>query len=193
MDRRALPVVLLLALILVAGSFAFADFQAMESTTDASNTVSTARSNDATAPQDAPLTLGVFGEGPAADRFGAALASNLADTWTVERSESLSDTDGPILVVDVTDREIGYNPFVPSARVSAAFAFVGSGNATLAAGMVTGERPVVLTNQDPYAVEGEVTVEDRSRGIVSWPGYQRHVTEGLAASVVRALTSAPGM
>lgn len=193
MDRRSLLALLLVAALLVVGAFAFGDFHAMESATDASTSVSTAQANHSTAPMNVPLTLVVLGERPLAADLGDRLETNLSERWTVTRAAKPADTDGPIMVVIVSEAELRYNPITPSAAVTARFGFVGSGNATLATRMAQDTNPVVYSNRDPYGVEGEVRLRDRSRGIVSWPGYQRHVADALASSVENALLSAPGM
>jgi hypothetical protein len=197
--RRILPV-LLVVLLVLAVSFVAAvtvvDFHAMESATTADASVGTSRANDAVAPTDEPLSLVIVGEGPVADRLGEALESSLSQPWeSVERVDSVANVsgDGPVLVVGVTSTDISYNPITPSARVRADFGFVGAGNATLAKQFALGERPVVLTNETPYVVQGQVTIEDRSRGLVSIPGYHAHVTDRLATKLGSSISSAPGM
>jgi hypothetical protein len=194
--RRLLLAALLLLVALVGVSFVFVEFHALKSETTADATVGTSRANDAVAPTEEPLTLVIVGEGPVADRLGEALESSLSPTWeTVERVDSVADAsgDGPVLVVGVTSTDISYNPITPSARVRADFGFVGSGNATLAKQFALGERPVVLTNETPYVVQGQVTIEDRSQGLVSIPGYHAHVTDRLATKLGSSISSAPGM
>lgn len=191
---RALLASLLFLLALVV-AFAVVDFHAMESQTAADSSVGTARANNASAPVGGPIQLVVLGEGPVAEGLEPALAAKLESRWgPVDRAaEPSPDFDGPVLVVAVTESELRYNPITPSARVAVDFAFVGSGNGTLAERLVTTDSGVVLTNRDAYVAQGGVTIRDESRGIASRPGYRSHVTERLADRFVNALTSAPGM
>ena len=191
---RALLASLVLFLAVVV-AFAVVDFHAMESQTAADSSVGTAQANNATAPVVGPLQLLVLGEGPVPERLEPALAAQLESRWgPVERAaEPSPDFDGPVLVVAVSESALRYNPVTPSARVAIEFAFVGSGNGTVAEQLVTTDSGVVLTNRDPYVVQGDVTIRDESRGIASRPGYQSHVTDQLATRFVDALTSAPGM
>lgn len=192
---RALLVVVVLALALVVSLFAFVDFHAMESNTLADASVGTAQANKATAPVDQPLQLLVLGDGPVADRLSDHLAAELSPTFATinQTDEPIESWNGPVLVVGIVESDVRYNPVTPSAAVTAEFAFVGSGNVTLATQFARGEMPPVLSNLNPYVVQGDVVLQDESRGIVSVPAYERHVTERLATKLGDALTSAPGM
>ena len=185
----------LIFLLAIVVAFAVVDLHAMESQTAAESTVGTARANDAVPPVGGPIQLVVLGDGPVPERLEPALATQLESRWgPVELADDAApDFDGPVLVVAVTGSDLRYNPVTPSARVSVDFAFVSSGNGTLAEELATGDGGVVLTNENPYVVHGDVTIRDESRGIVTWPGYRSHVVEQLADRFVDALTSAPGM
>lgn len=191
--RRALLVASLL--IALVTSFVVFDFHAMESQTEADSSVGTSRTNDATAPVTGTMHLLVLGDGPVADRLEDELASELTSTWASIQgvNESVESVSGPVLVVLVTSTDVNYNPVTPSAQVRADFGFVGSGNVTLAETFATGEGPVVLSKEIPYAVRGSVTITDHSRGVVSVPAYAAHVTRRLAENIGTELTSAPGM
>ena len=193
--RVTLGVGLLAVVLLLLGvAFTTLSFQAMESRTAADASVGTAQSNDATAPLDRPLQLVVLGEGPVADRLGPALESRLSSRVVdVELAdEPAAAYPGPVLVVGVNE-SLAYNPVTPRARVTLEFGFVGSGNGTLASQFATGDQPMVLTNRDPYVVQGDVTLRDESRGVVSLPAYRAHVTDRLAEKLSTSLLDAPGM
>lgn len=192
--RRLLLVVGLVVVIVIAGAFAAVSFHVLESETASNSSVGTSQANDATAPTGVPLQVIVLGEGPVPDRLADDLETSLSDRWTaITVAEEPTSVDGPVYVVRVGEADIGYNPVTPSARVTAHFAFVGAGNGTLAAQLVSGDASPVLTNENPYVVHGDVTVVDVSRGIVSMPGYYDHVSAQVTGELVTALTSAPGM
>jgi hypothetical protein len=194
--RLALPLALV-ALVVVATAFAFVfvSFHAMESATAADTSVGTSRANDARAPTDQPLHVVVVGEGPIVDRLADDLEASLSERWASVSmaDEPIAAFDGPVYVVDLAEADVRYNPLSPSARLTAAFAFVGTGNGTKAARIARGDRPTVLTNETPYVVQGDVTIVDESRGIVSMPGYYDHVSARLATKLADSLASAPGM
>lgn len=195
MGPRHLSLFVALAVVIVlAGAFASVSFHVMESETASNSSVGTSQANDATAPTGVPLQVIVLGEGPVADRLADDLETSLSDKWTsITVAEEPSSVDGPVYVVRVRKTDVAYNPFTPSARVTAHFAFVGAGNGTLAAQLASGEITPVLTNENPYVVHGDVTVVDASRGIVSMPGYYDHVSAQLAGGLATSLPSPPGM
>lgn len=195
MERRRLLLVLsLVVVIVIAGAFASVSFHVMESETASNSSVGTSQANDATAPTGVPLQVIVLGDGPVADRLADDLETSLSDKWTsITVAEEPSSVDGPVYVVRVGETDVAYNPFTPSAGVTAHFAFVGSGNGTQAAQLTSDEITPVLTNENPYVVHGDVTVVDESRGIVSMPGYYDHISAQLAGGLAKSLISAPGM
>lgn len=192
--RLAALLIAALVLLLVV-VFLAVDVSLMESQTSSNSGVGTSQANDTEAPLGGPIQLVVLGDGPVAERLEPELAAALGSRWSpVERAvEPAPDFEGPVLVVAVDESGLAYNPVTPSARVVVDFAFVGSGNDTLAEQLATPDSGVVLSNRDPYVVHGDVTIHDESRGLVSRPGYRSHVTEHLAERFVDALTSAPGM
>ncbi|AOW81028.1 hypothetical protein HTSR_1863 [Halodesulfurarchaeum formicicum] len=195
MDTRRIILVAVLLLALLAALFAFADFRVLESETTADSSVGTSQLGDAAAPVERPVQLVVLGENPHASMLRGDLAVELSATFqSIEQApEPTADWNGSILVVDLRERSVQYNPVAPSGRVTANFAFVGSGNVTLATGLATEESTLIVTNADPYVVHGEVTVSDRSRGLVSRPAYRAHLQGALAEELATALGRAPGM
>lgn len=185
--------ILLVALVL--GAFVLVDFHVMESETATDSSIGTSQLGNATAPVDEPLTIVVLGAGAVGEGLSSELEATLStqfgeiDTAT----EPTSPWTGSVLVVSIAESSIQYNPITPTFQVSADVAFVGSGNATFATSLVTGDDPLVVTNAEPYVIHGTAAVTDRSRGIVSVPGYRSHLRGALAAEISRAIGSAPGM
>ncbi len=191
---RLLGAALLLAGLLV-GAFAVLDFQVLESETATDFAVGTSQLGNATAP-DGSLTLVVLEGGAVADQLGPDLEAALSDRFgpvTTTTAEPMPPWNGSVLVVAVSESSIQYNPIAPSGQVRADVAFVGSGNATFATSLVTGADPLVVTNAEPYVIHGTVTVTDRSRGLVSVPGYRAHLRDALVSEIARTIDSAPGM
>lgn len=190
-----IAVLAVVVLATVGAGFAFVDASALQGETATDSTVSTAQLNRSTASLADPVTLFVSGDGWLETAVGDRIAANLEDRGaTVTRVDSLDGpTAGPVLVVTVADADVSYNPVAPSATVEASFAYVQSGNVTLATGLVRDEPLVVSTVTDAYVAHGDVTVRDRTRGVATWPAYQRRVTTATADGVVRALEGATGM
>ena len=192
-QRRLVLLALLLVAVLIA-ALLVPDVRLGRSETETQSSVGTSQLGEATAPLDRPVSLLVIGEGSIADGLGAALAAELEPrfpTVTVIEDEA-APANGSVLVVAVRNHTTSYTPVRATGEVAADFAYVGSGNVSFATGLVTGEQ-LVVTNEEPYVVRGEVTVRDRSRGLFSVPGYRNHLREALAGTLRQALVTAPGM
>jgi len=184
-----------LALLFAGLAFATTDFHAMESNTAADVTVGTARATNTTVPLDRPLQLVVLGDGPVAAQLGPALSNGLSPRFAdIELAdEPAAAYPGAVLVVDVEEAGLDYDPFSPTADVVLEFAFVGSGNGTRARQFVTEDQLLVITNRDRYVLKGDLALRDESRGIVTLPAYRKHVTERLVERLSASLLDAPGM
>ena len=181
-------------ILVVLGAVVLVDFQVMQSATATDSSTGTSQLDNATVPENESLTLVVLEDGAMAEGLAPELEAALSNRFEVRTTtEPTPPWTGSVLVITVTESSVQYNPITPAGCVSADFAFVGSGNATFATTLVTGEDPLVVTNAEPYVVHGTVSVTDRSRGIVSVPGYQSHLRSALAAELSRTLGSAPGM
>ena len=186
----------LLVLALGTGlALAFVDASALQGETTTNSATGTSQLGNATATLDGPVTLSVGGEGwleqAVADRVEAKLIDRGA---TVTRVDTPNDTlTEPVLVIGIAENTVEYSPFTPSATVETRFAYVQSGNVTLATSIVRGDPMVVSSNRDVYVVGGSVTVVDRASGVTTWPAYQRRVATGTGDAVIRALSDAPGM
>ncbi len=202
-QRRLLLLALLLVAVLVVGLLV-PDARFSSSETETQSSVGTSQLGEATAPLDRPVSLLVLGEGPIADGIGADLAAELeprfpsvsviedATPGVTGSDASAAQKNGSVLVVAVRNHTTSYTPVRATGEVAADFAYVGSRNVSFATGLVT-EEQMIVTNEEPYVVRGEVTVRDRSRGLFSVPGYRNHLREALAETLREALLSAPGM
>lgn len=184
-----------LALVVTAGVVAFADAGALSGRTATEASTGTARANDATASLRDPVVLHVSGDGWLERAVGDRVEARLADRGAeVTRVDSLDGpVDSAVLVIAVTDARVEYDPFSPSSRVSAEFAYVASGNVTLAQDMLAADPIVISSSVDSYVVGGDVTVEDETSGLATWPAYQRRIADLVADPIVENLGDAPGM
>ena len=192
---RLLAVTLVVLAVGIGAAFAFLDASALQGETSTESTVGTSQLGNATASLDGPVTLAVGGDGWIEQSVGDRVETELIDRGaTVTRVDTPNETpDEPVLVIEIAEKQVEYSPFTPSATVEARFAYVQSGNATLATSIVRGDPMVVSSNRDVYVVGGRVTVQDRASGVATWPAYQRRVATATGAAVIRALSDAPGM
>lgn len=182
-------------LVVTAGIVGFVDATLLTGQTNTNASTGTARANDATASLSDPVALYVAGDGwlerAIADDLERALHARGA---TVTRVDALdSATDRPLLAVAVTDARVRYRPLSPSADVTATFAYVQSGNATLADDLLHDEVLVIRSNADAYVVGGDLGLVDRTSGFATWPAYQRRVANATASTLVDQLAGVPGM
>lgn len=193
MQTKRGVLVLLVIGVLVFG-FAFVDASALEGETATESAVGTSQVSSTTASLEGPVTLYVAGNGwlerTVADSIAASLTERGATVTTVS---TLDDpVASPVIAVDNTESQTDYVPFSPSSTVETRFAYVQSGNTTLARTVIEGEH-LVVSNRDPYVIDGEVTVRDRTVGIATWPAHQQRVGSLTGQAIVTALEEAPGM
>lgn len=190
-----LAVAALVVLASIAAGFALVDASVLRGETAVNSSVGTAQVDEATASLSDPVTLFVPGDGwldtAVAERIAADLSARGATVTHVDQLDEATET--PVLVVAVTEADVSYSPVSPTATVTASFAYVQSGNATLAQSLVADDPTIVSSNEDAYVVGGDVTVTDRATGVSTWPAYQRRIGTETAEAVVEALASAPGM
>lgn len=187
-------VLVLLAIGVLVFGVAFVDASALEGETATETAVGTSQADGASASLNGPVPLYVAGNGWLERAVADAVAANLTDRGaTVRTVGTLEDPiANPVIAVDITESQAGYVPFSPSSTVETRFAYVQSGNTTLARAVLEGD-PFVVTNRDPYVINGEVTVRDRTIGVTTWPAHQRRVGELTGEAIVTAVVEAPGM
>ncbi|MFW5903216.1 MAG: hypothetical protein ACOCS7_00605 [Halolamina sp.] len=192
---RLLAATLVVLAVGTGVAFAVVDASVLQGETATDSTTGTSQVSNATATLQGPVTLAVEGDGWLEQAVGNRVEAELIDRGaTVTRVDTPTDSGGaPVLAIGVAEKRVGYTPFTPSATVETRFAYVTSGNGTLATSIVRGDPMVVHSNRDVYVVGGTVSVQDRARGVSTWPAYQRRVATATGDAVIRALSDAPGM
>ncbi len=183
---RVAAALALAALVVLAGvAFTFADFAAIESRTDARTTVVTGAIDGSDAAFDDTVSLYVAKEGPFADSVADALVAEFAAAGvTATRVDDLSGLDGPVLAVAVPDYALDYTPWSSDAAASLRFAYSSVGNATALENALAGGNDVVNDGSNPYVLIGDVSTTDRSTGLMSVAGYDRHVMAAVCDETV---------
>lgn len=192
-STRVAAALALAALVVLAGfAFTFADFAAIESRTDARTTVVTSATNGSDAAFDDTVSLYVAEGGPLADTVADALVAEFAAAGvTATRVDDLSGLVGPVLAVAVPDYALDYTPWSSGATASLRFAYSSVGNATAIEDALAGGNGVVNGESNPYVMVGDVSMTDRSTGLMSVAGYDRHAMAAVCdESVARFLAEA---
>ncbi|WP_254535445.1 hypothetical protein [Halomarina litorea] len=183
---RGAAALVLAALVVFAGvAVTSVDFAAMESQTEARSTVAASATNGSGAALDDTLSLYVAEEGPFADAVADALvAAFAAEGVTATRVDSLAGLDGPVLAVAVPDYGFDYTPWSSEGAATVRFVYSSVGNTTAFEAHLAGENGVVGDESNPYVMLGDVSLTDRSTGLMSLPAYDRHVTAATADETV---------
>lgn len=190
-SRRSLALaavaVTAVACLTVVAAFAFVPFHVGASEAATDSTVGKTVAGNATSEFDGRMHL--HAAGPGSDRVADGVATRLERAGlTVERVETLNGShDRPVLAVRVQERTVAYNPVTPSATVAWSYAYVASGNGTLASRAVRDESLTVDSGSDRYVVDGDFTMRHRARGVYSAPGYSRLVDDRVAATTTASL------
>jgi len=180
-------VVAVALLVCIALAFAFVPFHVGAGQTAAHSAVGTAVAGNATSDFHGRVYLYAAGpaSGPVAD--GVADRLDRADV-TVERLETLNGShDRPVLALRVNRVEVAWNPVTPSAATAVAFAYVASGNGTLADRALRNQSLALSSRGDRYVVHGVVGLRHAGTGVYSLPGYRRLVYDRTAAEVAGAI------
>jgi len=183
--------VLLTVTVLISG-FAVVDASAVDGETTIETAVATSYSDGATGSLHGPGALYVAGN----DWLERAIAVTIAATFT-ERGATVTTVStlehpvtDPVLAGDVMEVQAGYVLFSASSSVEARFAYVQSGNATLARAVLGGVF-LVISNRDPSVIDGAVTVTDRTTGLKTWPAHHRRVEDLPIEGVLTAIEETP--
>ncbi len=116
-----------------------------------------------------------------ARRLGAGLGSPRVTVLDAPPEQASQ----PVLIVQVTDRDVKWTPVYARAAVSARFTYASDGDMSW-----RDEFTVVMNlmgGEPQIRVRGDLGVADTSRGVVSEPAYQRLLAQRIAAAVSEAL------
>jgi hypothetical protein len=197
--HRSSVVAVLVAVIVVAGSFALGDFSAGTTRADLQSSGSTGRLGNATVPAPGPIVLHVAGEDALAGRLETELAAELgARGYSVTVADALrADYGDPVLVVGVVDRSLRYDPVAPDGRLTWRYLLVGSGNLSrIGPGeafdadefrerLRTDDLGVYrLDDATGFVRAGTLELHVAQRGLVSAPAFRGTVVETAANRTV---------
>lgn len=194
MNYRPVLVTAAALAVVVAGAFALLPFQAAEHETSVEGATGRAVAGNATAELDRPVAVYVEGPTWVSSAVGHYLVGDLraagVDATQVER---LQDTDGPLLAVRVLDLDAPYRPVSPSASARWRFVYATSGNATTVRDQLETEHgPVVTSDSERFVLEGQFSIRDDVRGVVSIPQYRAEIAERIAAHTASEVLGADG-
>lgn len=192
MNLRAVLVSLLALLVVAAGAFALIPFQAAEHQTSVEGATGTAVAGNATAELDDPIAVYVEGPGWTAGAVSHHLVGDLRGAgYDADQAQSLQDTGGPILAVRILDVDADYWPLSPTGSAEWRFVYVTSGNATFVREQLSTEAgPVVVSDGERFVVEGQFTLQDGVRGVISIPQYRAGIADRIAATTAEKLQAA---
>jgi hypothetical protein len=199
--RRA---AIVLALLVLAGSFAFVGFAAAEHRTEVQRQVATSAIGGASMTVPDAVSLYVVATKPPRAEVETAFVTAFGDRGIdVQVVTDIEPTaDRPVLLVAVREFQLAYNPVTPSAIATVSFEYAADGNVTqygqdgdsgFDPGLVderlhNGDRiPLVLDDRNTLFRGGEIHLTDGTRGVITWPGYRAHVLDALGAATVDSL------
>lgn len=187
MDSRSRAVVAALVVVLAGALLlAVADLSVATSEAATGTTVAVSSTNDATADLDGELLLYVHGDAPEELVTGLVAAFEERGV-TVERIDELQPHhDTPVAALAVDDWQLGWRAVTADADVTWRLVY-SPGNTTSFGTLLAGDTGTVLTDENPYVLEGTFRTTDRTTGVVSWPAYRRGVAERSADAALEAL------
>jgi len=197
---RRLPtplLILLFVILLLAVIFLAVDFKAAGSTTRADSQLATIRSGDHY-DQSPPLVVYVEAPRNLEDHVRQALFNQLGtiipwatmkliDTPEPTSGSEAFPADSAALVV-VVDRPIYiWTPVYARADLRVRVAFASDGRVDW---NQLGEVETVTQDSPTVRVSGELGIQDRTVGLISFPGYRSHIAQEISDRVVIALKNA---
>lgn len=192
MTLRPYVVSVAVLLVVVAGAVALLPFQAAEHQATVEGATGRAVVGNATAELEQPIQVYVEGGGWAAGAVGHHLVGDLrAADIEATRVEQLQQADGPILAVRILELDASYRPLSPTASARWRFVYATSGNASFVRTQLsTEDGPVVVSNRERFVVEGQYTLHDDVRGVISVPQYRAGIADRIASTTAEKLQSA---
>lgn len=181
-------------LLVVAGAFALLPFEAAEHRTSVEGATGTAVAGNATAELDRGVD--VYVEGPAwvAGAVSHFLVGDLrAAGIDANQIERLEAADQPVLAVRVLELDASYWPVSPTASAEWRFVHTTAGNNTYVRKQLSTESGPTVTSADQrFVAEGQYTLRDDVRGVISIPAYREGIADRIAATTAENLRAAAG-
>ncbi len=180
-----------LVIILIVATFSFVNFRVMSSNlTHNSSMVSSTGSTESVQPfQPAKTGLYVYGENRLAPALQKQLSLQLDGDTQFGEIESLSSienkVDYPILLVEIAQKDIFWSPILARAALDVSVAYASDGDVSFRLA-----QPVEFKHtgdQSTLYQSGQYTFSDKSRGIISGPGYFDYLAREIANAIVKDL------
>jgi hypothetical protein len=195
-ENAATKKILLVLLIftIVLSSFYVLDFRAAQSKTQANSGVSAYSSGSPDI--DFPGRIHLYVESD--DALTVHLKEKLREDLEAEGMEviivdSVEEKYGSqVLLVNVSKNDWLYTPVYASSKLNLVFFYTSTGEDTKYFELFkTGNRTVVFTNsgypRGEKLIDGEIKVQDSTKGIVSLNAYRKHLAEEAAGKTVEQL------
>lgn len=192
MTRRSVLLGVFILLLTVSGAFALLPYEIAEHRTTVNGSTGTAVAGNATAGLDGPVAVYVDGPGWTATAVGHYLVGDLRAAGAgASQVSTIEDSEGPLLAVRILDLDTNYQPLSPTATVRWRFVYVASGNASLAREQLATEHgPVIGSDRERFVVEGQYTLRNDVRGVITIPAYRQGIADRIASTTVEKLQAA---
>jgi hypothetical protein len=182
----------LLAGICLAVGLALIDVRLSKSETNSNSEVASSRSehpNGWLSFAPTSTALAVVGNGRLERSLAAEIARQAEGQPQVGRLELLvvpvDEVGQPLVYVTMRKKDLLWTPFYARSEIQIGVAYATSGNVSFRK-----ETPThfVQDASVPFVqYMGNYTFVDRSWGIISWPGYNRHLAEQIAQTVLASM------
>ena len=179
--------ILLLAVLLVAGIFLALDFKAASSATTGDTQVTTISSGKGYAERP-PLVIFVQAPDNLAEPLRRALFNRVGTVLpfsTIAITETPASVPGSAaLVVTVDRRSYIWTPVYATADLYVRFAFASDGRVDW---NQLGEIDTVMQDSPEVRMTGDLEIRDRSLGLISLPGYRSHIAGQISDKAVESI------
>lgn len=120
-----------------------------------------------------------------------SLINNLSEKWSgiLEANSLEKNYDRQVLIVNLRNREISYNPFYPSARVETIFYYSPSGDTINFKAFKDGWPHYSYFEKNETVLVGRLNLTDTTIGVVSLKAYRKYLAEEIAKNIIQKLPS----
>ncbi|MBD3206676.1 hypothetical protein GF319_10090 [Candidatus Bathyarchaeota archaeon] len=170
------------------GLFAFSNFKITRSRTSADTKSSKYEFGDPKIELD---ILYLYVEGNS--RFANNLESKLEIIMiskgidVILTEELVEKYDNQVLAVLISEKDIGYNPLIPSAEMEILFAYFLNGNTSYLEEIRLGEPLVISFTEEGLIKEGKILISDQTQGLVSYRAYVKYLANYSANQIYNQL------